>query len=133
MVAVRDQLERFGPDTVVVLATFTEPQHIDAYLERRPLPFPVLIDADRSTYRAYGLGRGTVRRVWGARMAKRYLEIFREQGFERPPRATEDTLQLGGNFIIDPQGTLIYGYWGEGPDDRPEVDDLVAAIDARRR
>ena len=89
--------------------------------------------ADRSAYRAYGLGRGTVRRVWGWRMARRYLEIYREQGFERPTKATEDTLQLGGDFIVDPKGTLIYGYWGAGPDDRPDVSDLINTIEATRR
>jgi len=47
------------------------------------------------------------------------------KGLRRP---TEDTLQLGGDFIVGPDGTLIYGFWGEGPDDRPSVDDLIDAL-----
>ena len=79
------------------------------------------MDLNRSAYRAFGLGRGSVARVWGLRSAERYLEIFRDQGFSRPGSPTEDTLQLGGDFIIDPSGTLIYGFWGDGPDDRPSA------------
>lgn len=132
VVAVRDQLAAFGPDTDVAVITFTDRDDLAPYLQRQGLTFPVLSDPDRTTYQAFGIGRGTVRRVWGWRMARRYLEIFRAQGFQRLERATEDTLQLGGNFIINPAGTLIYGYWGEGPDDRPAIQSLVEAIEADR-
>lgn len=131
--AVRDQLDAFGSDTDVALITFSDPDHLEPYLQRQGLAFPVLSDPDRTTYQAFGIGRGTVLRVWGWRMARRYVEIYREHGFQRPERATEDTLQLGGNFIINPEGTLIYGYWGEGPDDRPAIESLIAAIETDRR
>ena len=132
MTAVRDHLDDFDSDTDIVVVTFAEQANLAAYLTRHDLPFPVLSDPDRSSYRAFGIGRGTVRRVWGWRMVRRYVEIFRDQGFEVPGKATEDTLQLGGNFIIDPEGTLIYGYWGEGPDDRPPVQALTEAIEEAR-
>ena len=35
----------------------------------------------------------------------------------------------GGDFIVDPDGTLLYGFWGDGPDDRPHVDDLLRALE----
>ena len=69
-----------------------------------------------------------LRRVWGWRMVLRYAEIIRADGFSGLRRPTEDTLQLGGDFLVDANGTLIYGFWGEGPDDRPEVDELIAAL-----
>jgi len=126
---VRDRLEEFGT-TDVVLVTFTDPEKVVTYAEAKDLPFPVLVDADRSAYRAFGLARGSVRRVWGWRMARRYLEIFRSDGVSRLRRPTEDTLQLGGDFVVSPDGTLTYGFWGAGPDDRPSVDDLIQAVRA---
>ena len=132
MTAVRDHLDDFDSDTDIVVVTFAEQANLAAYLTRHDLPFPVLSDPDRSSYRAFGIGRGTVRRVWGWRMVRRYVGIFRDQGFEMPGKATEDTLQLGGNFIIDPEGILIYGYWGQGPDDRPPVRGLIEAIEKAR-
>ena len=90
MAAVRDQLDAFGSDTDVALITFSDPDHLEPYLQRQGLAFPVLSDPDRTTYQAFGIGRGTVLRVWGWRMARRYVEIYREHGFQRPERATED-------------------------------------------
>ncbi len=122
---MRDRLDELGDSTEVALITFTDPANLDGYLAAHDLPFPVLVDPDRSTYRAYGLERGSVMRVWGWKAAKRYLEIFREGGLRELRRPTEDTLQLGGDFIVAPDGTLAWGFWGEGPDDRPSVDDLL--------
>ena len=127
MVAVRDRLVDFGA-TGVVLVTFTEQRYLARYATEHDLPFPVLADPDRAAYRAFGLGRGSVARVWGWKAARRYLEIFRADGSAGWRRPTEDTLQLGGDFVVDPAGNLAYGYWGEGPDDRPTVDELIDAV-----
>lgn len=112
----------------VVLVTFTDPANLVAYTNRNELPFPILVDAERAVYRAYGLGRGTVARMYGWRSARRYWELYRQNGPLDRQRATEDTLQLGGDFVIGPDGTLTYGFWGAGPDERPSVDDLIEAV-----
>ena len=125
---MRDRLTELGEATTVALITFTDARNLTAYTKRNELPFPVLVDPDRSTYRAFGLGRGTVWRVWGIKAAMRYLQILRTDGLSGLRRPTEDTLQLGGDFIISPDGTLAYGFWGDGPDDRPSVDQLVDAV-----
>lgn len=120
-------------DVDLVIVTFTEPENLRSYQKRHKLTSTsFILDPGRSAYRAFGLERGAVTRIWGLRAAKRYLEIFRDDGFSRPGRPTEDTLQLGGDFIIDPEGTLIYGFWGEGPDDRPSAEsirDVLLAAD----
>ena len=128
---MRDRLDDLGTETDVAVITFAQPQHVAWYRDTNPLPFPVLADLDRDRYRAYGLGRGSMMRVYGWRMVKRYLEIYRADGF-RWHAATEDTMQLGGDFVVDPDGTLVYGYWSAGPDDRPDIDDLIAAVAAGR-
>lgn len=129
---MRDRLNELGTDTEVVLVTFTTPERVDAYIDRTELPFTVLLDPDRASYRAYGLGRGSVTRVWGWRAAVRYWEIIRRGALGRLHKPTEDSLQLGGDFVIGPTGTLAWGFWSEGPDDRPSVDQLIAAVDAAR-
>lgn len=128
---MRDRLDDFG-DADVVLITFTDPGNLPTYLERNGLDLPVVVDRDRSTYQTFGLGRGSVRRVWGAKAARRYAEILRSDGVTGLARPTEDTLQLGGDFVIGPDGSLLYGFWGEGPDDRPSVDELLEAVAGHR-
>lgn len=122
-----DRLAEFPPDTEVVLVTFTDRGQASAYRRRRGLGIPVLVDPDRAAYRAYGLGRGSVWRVWGWRALRRYVELFPANGLGGLRRPTEDTLQLGGDFVVAPDGTLAWGFWGDGPDDRPSVDELIDA------
>ena len=117
-------------DADVVLIAFTSSDELDAYVQHRRLSFPVLNDADRSVYRAYGFGRGSLRNVWGLLTLRRYAEILRRGGFRDLATPTEDTRQLGGDIVIAPDGTLAWGHWGTGPADRPSIDELRHAVKA---
>ncbi|MEO1059802.1 MAG: peroxiredoxin-like family protein [Actinomycetota bacterium] len=128
---MRDRLDELGPTTRVALITFTDTELITSYRLEHELPFPVLTDPERTTYRAYGLERGSLTSVWGWRAARRYLEIFRRNGLRAVrslARPTEDTRQLGGDFVVGADGRLVFAFRGEGPHDRPSVDELVAAV-----
>lgn len=119
-----DRLGDLG-DAVVALITFTRPRNLRGYRNRLGLPYAVLADETRATYRAYGLGRGRWWRVWGPATVRSYLRLIR--GGARAQRPKEDTLQLGGDFVVGRDGTLRYAYRSKGSDDRPPVDDLVRA------
>ena len=127
---MRDGLTALDPTPEVVLVTFSTPERARRHRARLELPFPVLVDPDRAAYRAYGLGRGTVRRVWGPKTLRRYREVMRDDGMAGLRRPDGDTLQLGGDFVVAPDGTLAWGFWSDGPDDRPAIGDLKAAIAA---
>ncbi len=124
---MRDRLDEFAPNTDVGVVTFTTTTQLEDYLERNDLPFPVVIDSDRAAYRTFGLGRTSVVQAWGAGPALAYLRLFRQGRWRDLRRPTEDTLQLGGDFVIGPDGSLLYGFWSTGPDDRPPIDELIAA------
>lgn len=112
----------------MILITFGGAERLSQYQTKLALPYDIAVDPDRSYYRAYGLGRGSFMRVWGWRAARRYFDIIRGSGVGGLHWPSDDTLQLGGDFVIGPGGTLAYGFWGEGPDDRPSVDELIAAV-----
>lgn len=112
-----------------MLVSFSDRAKVDAYTNSHQLPFPVLVDSDRVIYRAYGLGRAPAADIWNRQTARRYLQIIRSNGLTGLRRPSEDTRQLGGDFIIDVDGTLAYGYWSQGPADRPSVDELTAALE----
>ena len=113
----------------VVLVTFTRPRNLRGYRARFGIPYPVLADEERAVYRAYGLGRGPWWRVWGPATVRAYTRLVR--GGARLQRPSEDTLQLGGDFVVGPDGRLRYAYRSKGPADRPPVDDLIAAVGGR--
>ncbi len=117
-------------DATAALVTFTAPPNLRGYRGRLGLPYAVLTDEDRATYRAYGLRRGPVWRVWGPATWLAYAGHLRAGRL--PGRPTEDTLQLGGDFVVGPDGRLVYAFRSTGPDDRPPVEALVAAVRASR-
>ncbi len=128
------ETDDFG-DAVVVVVTFTRPRNLPGYRRRFAAPLPVLADEERALYRLLGLGRGSVTRVWGWRSLRSYVGLVRSGGrLDRGPadRTNEDTLQLGGNAVIDSQGRLAWVFRGSGPDDRPGIDRLVEAVGGAR-
>jgi len=122
---VRDRLAEFG-DAAVVVVAFSAPEFVASYQRDRLAPMTVLIDETRATYRAYGLGRGSVWTVWGPKIWWAYAKLIAHgRLFQRP---TEDTLQLGGDFVVGRDGSIVYAFRSSDPDDRPTVDDLLAAV-----
>jgi hypothetical protein len=65
------------------------------------------------------------RLVKGPTTIRAYARLLRDGGRVRRP--TEDTLQLGGDFVVGRDGRLVYAYRSEGPADRPSVDELISA------
>ena len=135
MIAVRDQLDAFGPQVQVVVITFSARDNVTSYIKRMDphlgdsdqLPFPFLLDEERVAYDAYGLGRASTATIYSWRVGLRYRQILKKRGRAALHQPTEDTHQLGGDFVVDPHGRLVYGRWSTGPADRPPIAMLVAA------
>lgn len=119
-----DEITELGAEVLVV--TFSAQRTLAAYQRRFAAPLTVVADPDRLLYAAFGFGRGSVWRVWGWRPARKYIELLRSGG--KLERATGDTLQLGGNAIVGPGGRVQWIYAGSGPDDRPEVSDILEQL-----
>ncbi len=89
----------------------------------------VLADPERTSYRAFGFGRGSVARVWlDPRVWARYLSLV--AGGRRPIRPDEDTLQLGGDVLTRADGRIAWIYRSRGPEDRPSLAAVAAATRA---
>lgn len=122
---MRDRLDEFG-DAAVALVLFTRQRNLAGYRRRFVEPMTVLTDETRAAYRAFGFPRGPWWKVWGPAVWRRYGQLLRRgASFERP---TEDTLQLGGDVVIDRDGRIAYLFRSSSPDERPPVDDLLAAV-----
>jgi len=122
-----------GTPAEVVLVTFTTDDELEMYQQRRQLPIPILVDADRSVYRSFGLGRASFFDVWGWSAVRRYWQILRPSGpgsRDDLRSSTEDTRQLGGDMVIAPDGRLAWGHWSANSADRPSVDDITRAVTA---
>jgi hypothetical protein len=105
----------------VVVVAFAGPESLAGYQHRQGLDhLLVLSDPDRRAYETFGLGRGSVLRVWlDPRVWMRYLQLVLRG--RRPELAHDDTLQLGGDALIAADGRITWIYRSRGPEDRPTL------------
>lgn len=90
------------------------------------VPFTVLVDPDRSAYRLWGMGRASFARIYlDVRVWLPYARLL--LGGERFRGMGADTLQLGGDFVVGPDGVLVYAR-PQHRDDRPPVSLLLGEL-----
>ena len=103
MRALRDGIERFGPETTVFGVSTDLPHALRAYREQYDLPFPLVADPDHRAVEAYDV-----------------VSDFERYGV--------DVVARRAVFVIDADGTVTYRWLADNPGQEPEYDALVAAI-----
>ena len=101
------------------------PAHAAAFRDEQKLTFPLLVDQERRAYAAAGLRRdvasllrpATWRNALRARRAG-----FRQVGVQG------DALQLGGVFVLHPDGRVPFTYVSSAPGDHPDPSAILAAL-----
>ena len=107
----------------VLTVTFESPESARVYSEETESPWPVLVDEGRSLYRGYGYERSKIRHLINWSTMRTY---FQEALAGRWPRwPVSDTVQQGGDILIDPTGIVRFMYIGDGPGDRPDVERII--------
>jgi peroxiredoxin len=122
------ELRAQGADVVAV--SFTPPARVAAYLQAHPLPFPAVSDPERSAYKALSLERTSWLSFFRPKVMARYLRLMFGGWKPEKPGEGDDVLQLGGDFVIDAAGRLVYAYRSRVATDRPPAADLVEAVRA---
>ena len=88
--------------------------------------FTVLLDRNRTAYKAYQLERSRLRS-----RHPRVVWIYIKRWFQRGQfydSHGDDTSQLGGDFIVDMNGNLRFIYPSYEPADRPSVENLIETL-----
>ena len=113
----------------IACITFAEPALLAAFQRDLGLDIPLFGDPNRATYEAFGFGRGSVRRVWlDPRVWLSYARLLARG--RRTSIYRQDTLQLGGDVVLDRAGVVRWISRGAGPDDRPAVATVAAQLRA---
>jgi peroxiredoxin len=122
----RQRLDAAGGQAVFVV--HDPPERVRAgILDGLTVPWPLLVDLDRAAYRAWGLGRARLADIWlSPALWARYARLL--AGGERLRPLGRDTLQLGGDFVVDPAGRIAYAR-PQRRDDRPPVGGLLHALE----
>ncbi len=119
-------------DGEVLVVSFAQPSFVTMYLKDNPMPFPVVSDATRAAYQAFGLERISWTAFFRARTMLRYLRLMFGGWMPRRPNEGADVLQLGGDFVLDEQRRLVYAFRGTAPTDRPSAAELMGVVRTTR-
>lgn len=111
----------------IACITFAEPWSLRGFERRLRLPIDFYADPSREVYAAFGIGRGSIARVWlHPKVWARYARLL--AAGRRTSRSGQDTLQLGGDAVLDARGRVRWIYRGRGPDDRPDPRKVVEEV-----
>ena len=117
------EFRRLGVQVLII--SFGAEHWARAWLQETESPFPLLLDPERATYQAYGLGSSFIR-VWSPKVMWHYLMLILRGEHIRPVQG--DPHQLGGNVIVDAGGVIRLIHRSKDPVDRPPVDKLLAVL-----
>ena len=96
------------------------------FRQRQSIPFPLLVDRTKETYRALEMKRGNLWDVAGPHNWPRYVKgILTGHGVDKPQ---QDVLQMGGVIVVDRDGAATYEHRAGAASDNPPIDDVLAAI-----
>ncbi len=109
----------------IVVISFGLARQAHAWLDETSAPFTLLLDPERTAYRAYGLEH-SLARSWGPRVWWRYAQLLLAGRQWRGIQG--DSGQLGGDIVVDPAGLIRLAYRSHDPADRPPVSQLLMII-----
>lgn len=90
------------------------------------IPFPLLVDRHKETYRAVELRRGSLWEIAGPPVWIRGMKGILQGHMWRVPK--QDPEQLGGVIVAEPGGKVVYVHRSTRSSDNPPTDEVLAAI-----
>lgn len=119
MIERKAEIDSLG--AAVVLVAYDRPSLLQAkMLHHLTLPYPLLLDAEKKAYAAWGLGRtGLGGAMLSPSLNWRYLKLLLRG--ERFLGLAPDMFQLGGDFVVDRQGYLRFAHRMRNNGDRADV------------
>ena len=110
----------------VVAIAQASPTVLTQYLLKTPLMFPIVSDPDRTAYQAFGLERTSWFTFFRPRVIWGYLRLMFQGTRLQTPYAGEDVRQLGGDFVLNRTGELLFTFRSPDPTARPSIAELLA-------
>ena len=109
----------------VVAVNFDTPERVARYGAAFGRDVLFLCDPERVLYNRLGLGRASRSRVWlHPAVWRSYARLLRA-GYRLSQAPAGDTLQLGGDVVLDAALRPVWTYRSHGPEDRPAIAEVI--------
>ena len=97
------------------------------WLERYQSPLPLLLDRDLVLYRMFGIRR-LLKAAWDLDIFIAYAEAVAGGRVDNIAYSGDDVTVIGGDFIADKSGKVVFSYCSKEQYDRPEVENLLKVV-----
>lgn len=114
----------------VVVVSFGERKGALGWLEQmEPMPLDLLLDAKRELYLSIGL-QTSLAKTWSISALTYYTEqVCAGRTLPTPmENVDDDPNQMGGDFIVGNNGSMVYTHPSQTPSDRPSVEKLIQML-----
>lgn len=89
------------------------------------IPFPLLVDHKKQTYKALEMKHSNPWNVYGPPVWITGIKSILDHGNKFPK---QDPLQLGGIVVADKGGEILYTFRADASKDIAPLDDVIAAL-----
>ena len=121
-----DEIKAKGADVVAIGQGW--PAMAADFKAKRKIPFTLLVDQERTSYKALELKRATALEIFGPEViAKGTLSFFKGNLQGNAPKGTS-LRQLGGALVVDKGGRVLLNHQAKDASDNVPVDDILAAL-----
>jgi hypothetical protein len=123
---LRDRYNEFQEaDAGIVAIGMGFPEMAAHFKSELGIPFPLLVDHDKQTYRALAIGRASAWNIYGPPVWIEGIRSIARFG-NRIPK--QDPFQLGGAAVVDKSGEVLFLYRSRDSSDVPPIDEVLAAL-----
>ncbi len=121
---MRQEYDRYtAAGLEIIVIGMGSPRRTAAFRRELQLPFPMLSDPRRVSYRAFGLLKMSLRREASIASAMHFARNAVRHGGAREP--DQNMVQLGGVFVVDPHGIVHYAFRSARAHEYPTAEKLV--------
>lgn len=95
------------------------------FKEEQMIPFPLLVDHKKETYRALEMKHSNAWNIYGPPVWLKGIKSILQHG-NRFPR--QDPMQLGGIIVADRGGEILYTFRASASSEIAPLDEVMAAL-----
>ncbi len=117
-------------NVAVLLISFGPQEQAKTWIEEMCPSFQLLIDPERNVYYSYKL-KHSWPGSWNFKTLAYYIRAL--VGGRQWHGIIGDSAQLGGDFIIEPDGSFLLEYRSKEATDRPKVSEILGILRANCR
>jgi len=92
------------------------------------LPFPLVSDPQKVAYKVFELGSAQLKDFLSIKVLWKFMRRILTGWLPSLGYSKDDLFQLGGDFVVDAKGRVVYKFKSSSPADRPTIQFLLEQL-----